>query len=179
MKRPSFTAPLALLAAAGALLAAGAARAGGIPETMKPEEVPNYYRVSPQLATAGQPSPEVLKRAKELGFVTAVNIRTPQEGIEADRKVLEALGIRFVSVPVTPATFSLADAKAVAAVLDDPKAGPVLFYCSSSNRVGGVWAVVQALRGKSDGEALADGRKAGLKSPSMIEATERVLKQAR
>ena len=162
-----------------AVLASVAAFAAAIPETLKPEEAPNYYRVSPQLATAGQPSPAVLKKAKELGFVTAVNIRTPQEGIEADRRVLEALGIRFVSVPVTPGTFSLADAKAVAAVLDDPKAGPVLFYCSSSNRVGGVWAVVQALHGKSDEEALADGKKAGLKSPAMIEATQRVLKETR
>jgi uncharacterized protein (TIGR01244 family) len=128
---------------------------------------------------AGQPSTEVLKKAKELGFVTAVNLRTPQEGIEADRKALEALGIRFVSVPISPGSFSLADVKAVAAVLDDPKAGPVLLYCHSSNRVGGVWAVVQALHGKSDEEALADGTKVGLKSPSMIDATKRVLKEAR
>ncbi len=80
---------------------------------------------------------------------------------------------------MTPGSFSLADAKAVAAVLDDPKAGPVLFYCSSSNRVGGVWAVVQALHGKSDEEALAEGKKAGLKSPAMIDATQRVLREAR
>ena len=162
-----------------AVLASVAAFAAAIPETLKPEEAPNYYRVSPRLATAGQPSPEVLKKAKELGFATFVNLRTPQEGIEADRKIVEALGLRFLSVPVTPAAFSLADAKAVAAVLDDPKAGPVLLYCSSSNRVGGVWAVVQALRGKNDDEALADGRKAGLKSPAMVEATKRVLEKAR
>lgn len=167
--------PLAVLA----VLSSMAAFAADIPESLKPEEVPNYHRVSPRLATAGQPSSEVLKKVKDLGFVTAVNLRTPKEGVEADRKILEALGIRFVSVPVTPDSFSLADAKAVAAVLDDPKAGPVLLYCSSSNRVGGLWAVVQALRGKSDEEALADGKKAGLKSPSMIDATRRVLKEAR
>ena len=161
-----------------ALLASAAAFAE-IPETVKPEDVPNYRRISPSLATAGQPTEAALKKAKELGFATFVNLRTPQEGIEADRKIVEALGLRFLSVPVTPAAFSLADAKAVAAVLDDPKAGPVLLYCSSSNRVGGVWAVVQALRGKSDEEALADGRKAGLKSPAMVEATKRVLEKAR
>lgn len=167
--------PLAVLA----VLLHVAALAAGIPESLKPEEIPNYRRLSPALATAGQPSAEALKKAKELGFATLVNLRMPQEGIEADRKAAEALGLRFVSVPITPDAFSLADAKVVAAVLDDPKAGPVLLYCSSSNRVGGVWAVVQALHGKSDEEALADGMKAGLKSPSMIDATKRVLKQAR
>ena len=170
--------PLSLLALL-AVSASAASFAAGIPETMKPEEVPNYRRISPVLATAGQPSEATLKKAKELGFATFVNLRTPQEGIEADRKFVEAQGLRFVSVPVTPAAFSLADAKAVAAVLDDPNAGPVLLYCSSSNRVGGVWAVVQALRGKSDDEALADGRKAGLKSPAMVDATKRVLEKAR
>lgn len=167
--------PLAVLA----VLASVTAFAAAIPETLKPEEAPNYHRVSLQLATAGRPSPETLKKAKELGFVTVVDLRMPQEGVEGDRKIVEALGIRFVSVPMTPGSFSLADAKAVAAVLDDPKAGPVLLYCSSSNRVGGVVAVVEALHGKSDDEALAEGTKAGLKSPSMIDATKRVLREAR
>jgi len=169
----------ALLVTAFLLSAPGAANAAGIPETLPPEEAPNYHRVSSQVATAGQPSAEVLKKAKALGFTTFVNLRTPQEGIDGDRKILESLGVRFVSVPLTPGTFSLADAKAVAAVLDDPKAGPVFLYCHSSNRVGGVWAVVQALHGKSDEEALADGVKVGLKSASMVEATKRVLKEIR
>jgi uncharacterized protein (TIGR01244 family) len=162
-----------------AVLGQGALLGAAIPETLKPDQAPNYHRVSPQLATAGQPSAETLKEAKALGFTTFVDLRTPREGIEKDREILERLGVRFVSVPITPGSFSLADAKAVAAVLDDPKAGPVFLYCHSSNRVGGVWAVVQALRGKSDEEALADGRKVGLKSPSMVEATKRVLKEVR
>lgn len=156
-----------------------AALAAGIPETLKPDEAPNYHRVSPQLATAGQPSADLLKKAKELGFATAVNLKTLQEGIDGDRKILESLGIRFVSVPITPGSFTLADAKAVAAVLDDPKAGPILLYCHSSNRVGGVWAVYQAMKGKSDDEALVEGTKVGLKSPAMVDATKRVLKQVR
>jgi len=164
-------ASLALLVAASF-----ATLAAGIPETLKPEEAPNYHRVSPQLATAGQPSADILKKAKELGFATVVNLKMPQEGIEGDRKILESLGIRFVSVPITPGSFTFTDAKAVAAVLDDPKAGPVLLYCHSSNRVGGVWAVYQVMKGRTPEDALAEGKKVGLKSPQMIEAVQRVLK---
>jgi len=62
-----------------ALLASAAAFAE-IPETVKPEDVPNYRRISPSLATAGQPTEAALKKAKELGFATFVNLRTPRKG---------------------------------------------------------------------------------------------------
>lgn len=160
-----------------AILSTGALLAEGIPDRMKPEEAPNYRRLGPGLGTSGQPSRETVARLKELGFRTAINLRAPSEGIEADRKAVEKQGLRFVSVPVTPETFHVEDAKKVAAVIGDPKAGPVLLYCSSSNRVGGVIAVVESLKGKPHDEALAEGKKAGLKSASMIEAVERVLRR--
>ncbi|HEX5854716.1 MAG TPA: sulfur transferase domain-containing protein [Thermoanaerobaculia bacterium] len=149
--------------------------AAGIPETLKPEEALNYRKAGSGLATAGKPSPETLAKLREMGFRTAIDLRQPAEGVEAARKAVEEQGLTFVSVPVSPETFRADDAKKVAAVLDDPKAGPILLYCSSSNRVGGVLAVVEGLRGTPHDEALAEGRKAGLKSAAMIDAVERVL----
>jgi len=154
------------------------ARAGEIPASVDKAEIPNYQKLGPGLAVAGQPTPEVLKKLGAMGFRTAVSIRTPAEGFEKDRAVVEEQKLRWVNVPVSPATFSKKDVEAVAKVLDDPSAGPVFLYCSSSNRVGGVWAVYQAMKGKSAEEALADGKKAGLKSPQMIDAVQRVLKPA-
>ena len=160
-----------VFAVVSALLAAAA----GIPETLKPEEALNYRKAGAALATAGKPSVETLAKLKELGFRTAIDLRQPAEGVEAARKAVEKQGLTFVSVPVSPDTFRADDAKKVAAVLGDAKAGPVLLYCSSSNRVGAVIAVVEALAGKPHDEALAEGRKAGLRSAPMIEAVERVL----
>jgi len=60
-------------------------------------------------------------------------------------------------------------------VLDDPASGPVLLHCSTSNRVGGVLAVLEAKAGKPVDDAIAAGRKAGLKSDVMVEAVKRVL----
>jgi protein tyrosine phosphatase (PTP) superfamily phosphohydrolase (DUF442 family) len=79
---------------------------------------------------------------------------------------------------MTAATFSLDDAKAVARVLDDEAAGPILLHCASSNRVGGVWAVILAMRGRSLGQAETEGRMAGLSSPGMVEAARRVAGEA-
>jgi uncharacterized protein (TIGR01244 family) len=160
-----------VVAAVFAFLAAAA----GIPETLKPEEALNYRKAGAALATAGKPSVETLAKLKELGFRTAIDLRQPAEGVETARKAVEEQGLTFVSVPISPETFRVDDAKKVAAILGDAKAGPVLLYCSSSNRVGGVIAVVEGLRGKPHDEALAEGRKAGLKSAPMIKAVERVL----
>jgi uncharacterized protein (TIGR01244 family) len=163
-----------VLPAVLALLAAAAE----IPETLKPNEALNYRRAGAALATAGKPSIETLAKLKELGFRTAIDLRQPAEGVEAARKAVEEQGLAFVSVPVSSETFSLGDAKKVAAILDDAKTAPVLLFCSSSNRVGGVIAIVERMRGLSKEEALAEGKKAGLRSAAMEKAVLKVLDEA-
>jgi len=163
--------PLALFVAAS--LAAPAAE---IPASVDRAEIPNYQKLLPGLAVAGQPAPDALKKLGAMGFKTVVSLRTPAEGFGKDQAVVEEQRLRWVSVPVSPGTFSKQDVEAVAKVLDDPSAGPTLLYCGSSNRVGGVWAVYQGLKGKSPEEALAEGKRAGLKSPQMIEAVEKILR---
>jgi uncharacterized protein (TIGR01244 family) len=154
----------------------GAAPAwAGVPEAVDPARIPAYQVLGIDLAAAGQPVPEALASLRDMGFRTVVNLRTEKEGAAEERAVVEAQGLRYVWVPVTPESFSLADVEAVEKVLADPSSGPVLLHCASSNRVGGVWAVVQARRGKSPAEAEAAGRAAGLHSPQMEAAVRRVL----
>jgi hypothetical protein len=52
----------------------------------------------------------------------------------------------------------------------------VLLHCASSNRVGGVLAVMAHRKGKPLDDAIAEGQQAGLKSPAMIDAVRRVAK---
>jgi uncharacterized protein (TIGR01244 family) len=165
------TAALALVL----FLGSGLAAAAGIPETL---DALNYQRLSPGLAAAGKPSKAALDSLKSAGFTTAVDLRQPAEGVPPAKEAVEAQGLRFVSVPVSPDTFSLDDVLKVEAVLKDQKAAPVLLYCSSSNRVGAVLAVVAYRRGRSKDDALAEGRKAGMKSPAMEKAALRVMDQA-
>jgi uncharacterized protein (TIGR01244 family) len=147
----------------------------GVPDSLDASRIPAYRLVRPDLATGGQPSAEALAQLKSLGFATVVNLRTPQEGAAEERAAVEAQGLRYVNVPFTLETFSLADVEAVEKVLADPSAGPVLLHCHSSNRVGAVWAAIQARQGRGFDEALAAGREAGLRSASMIAALRRVL----
>jgi uncharacterized protein (TIGR01244 family) len=150
---------------------------GRVPETMDAAAVPNYRRVRPDLATAGQPTADTLRKLKDLGFKTVVNLRTEGEnGAVADEKaIVEAAGLRYVHVPITAATFSRADVDAVGRVLDDPAAGPVLLHCAAASRVGAVWTVHQVGKGKSYEAAEAEGKTIGLKTGPMSEAVKRVL----
>jgi len=146
-----------------------------VPETLDAALVPGYQRLRPGLAVAGKPTPEALAKLKELGFKTVIDLRSEAEGLADEKVTVEGQGLRYVSVPMTAATFKLEDAQAVGRVLDDPASGPVLLHCSTSNRVGGVLAVLEAKAGKPVDDAIAAGRKAGLKSDVMVEAVKRVL----
>lgn len=173
-------APRRLAGAALALALAAGAHAQTAPqappETLDAALVPFYKLLRPGLAVAGQPTPETLARLAELGFRTVVNLRTDGEsGVPEERPLIEGQGLLYVQVPVTPESFSQADVDAVARVVDDPAAAPVLLHCSSSNRVGAVIAVMAARRGSSLEAALDEGRRAGLKSAAMVEAVRRVL----
>jgi uncharacterized protein (TIGR01244 family) len=165
--------PAWVLAAAVALATSAWAQ---VPEQV--EGIANYKRIEPGLAAAGTPSSAALQQLKALGFRTVVDLRTEGEGTAAERAAVEAQGLRYVSVPVTPASLSLEDVKAVGAVLDDPAAGPVLLHCASSNRVGAVYGALQALKGRSPADAETAAREAGLTSESMAAAMKRVAGEA-
>ena len=158
-----------------ALVAIAAVTAAEPPQTVDAGSIPNYRLLQPGVATAGQPAPEALARLRDMGFRTVVNLRTEQEGTAEERKVVEGQGLRYVSVPITAESLSLADAEAVEKVLHDPSSTPVLLHCASSNRVGAVWALIQAREGKSLDAALAAGREAGLRSPQLEAAVRRLV----
>ena len=157
-----------------ALLAAGSGAV--VPESMDAAAIPHYRVVRPGLATGGQPPVDTLRRLKDLGFQTVVNLRTESEpGVADEKRLVEEAGLRYVHVPITAASFSRADVDAVSRVLDDPAAGPVLLHCAAAVRVGAVWTVHQVGKGKTYEEAEAEGRTIGLKGGAMTDAVRRVL----
>jgi uncharacterized protein (TIGR01244 family) len=162
-----------LLLVAVALLAASAI--AGVPQAVEPTAIPNYRLILPGLAVAGQPTPAALQGLKEMGFRTVVNLRSEKEGPADEKAAVEAQGLRYVSIPILPDTFSLADVLALEKVLEDPTASPVLVHCASSNRVGAAWAVILARKGESLEEAVAAGHEAGMHSSQMEAAVRRVL----
>jgi len=153
-----------------ALSALALAGPGGAPQ--QPEKDPlagnagigNYYRVRPDIATAGQPTDAALEDIKNAGFKTIINLRTEQEGSLEEKPKVEALGLDYHNIPIGSDGITNEQVALFEKILGDSKARPVFVHCASSNRVGAMWFIHQVLgEGKDEDAALEEARKAGLK----------------
>jgi protein tyrosine phosphatase (PTP) superfamily phosphohydrolase (DUF442 family) len=98
------------------------------------------------------------------GVRTVIDLRSDPEVPPETHSASEAAGIAYERVPVEgDADLELASARALDALLDDPRRYPVAIVCSSGNRVGALLAVRAFwLDGSKPESALALGRAAGL-----------------
>ncbi|MBL9121641.1 MAG: hypothetical protein JNL80_17170 [Phycisphaerae bacterium] len=128
---------------------------------------------------AGFPTEAGLRELKSRGVTRIISLKTNEEVAKAkgfdEAAVAKELGIELIVIPVSAKSFRPEDVTRFRDAFEASSA-PVLVHCGSSNTVGGVWAAyLSRYRGLSSGDALDAGRAAGLKSPDMTEATERVL----
>jgi uncharacterized protein (TIGR01244 family) len=172
-----------LLASLGAMLVLGACaterriteteafatpvlEAGGLPDATRAGRV----------TFAAQPTEDGIRRFAAEGGGTVVDLRT-HEGRDVpgfdERGLVESLGLRYVSIPVSSSTLSPADTDRFHEVLEGSDA-PVLLHCGTSNRAGGLWAAYLARHHGWDVErAIEAGRAAGLRSEPVEEAARR------
>ncbi len=110
--KPSFFLRLWISCALFAVLAPGASAQGTaaaaapvVRTAVSPAEklslpgLPNAGKINESLYRGAQPKPEGYAELKKLGVTMVVNLRDGREGVEAERREVEALGIRYVSIP--------------------------------------------------------------------------------
>ncbi|HEX9780682.1 MAG TPA: sulfur transferase domain-containing protein [bacterium] len=137
--------------------------------------LPNAVLLDEDVAGGGVPSAETLNEASAQGVRTVVDLRLPAEGLKAEQAAARELGMTYVNIPVTPETLSRQQADALADAVGDPADRPALVFCSSGNRVGGLWAVYERFhRGRTAEEAFARGLERGMRSEA-VKATVRAL----
>ena len=92
----------------------------------------------PGLLVGGQPTDEQLATAKEVGFDVVINLRSPTEpGVKEERAKVEALGMRYVSIPVNGAAgLTKENAERLGGALESINGSQALLHCASSNRAG-------------------------------------------
>lgn len=120
----------------------------------------------------GQPSQESIDALKQQGVKVVINLRRADEmeKVNFDEKAaVEAAGMKYVQVPMQSSALPTEEAlKPIFEKLGTSTDEHVFIHCGSSNRVGGVWAVFEATKGgKSADDAVAEGKKAGLKAPEL------------
>ena len=125
----------------------------------------------------GQPTADAFHTAQKRGIKVIINLRSHSEmkALDFDEPALvQALGMDYVAIPITPDTFSTEDADRLKDELLETT-GPVLIHCASSNRVGALWAMyLRRHRGVPVDDAIELGRRAGLRSEALIKTIRQV-----
>jgi uncharacterized protein (TIGR01244 family) len=105
----------------------------------------NTKKVSDELSTAGQVTPEQLQQAAQEGFKSVLNLRSPDETgyLSDEEQQVEAAGLQYAGVPVQ---ISEPDHKQVEEAIQEienlPK--PVLVHCGAGARATAIALIATA-----------------------------------
>ncbi len=124
---------------------------------------------------AGQPDLAGLEAARDHGVAVVINMRESGEVRWDEAGAVEALGMRYFSVPVSPwRPFSRQAFDRIAEILESNSGQQILLHCGNSNRVGG-WLATHLVgeHGMSVDAALVVGRRAGISTEAIEENVRR------
>ncbi|HTM49713.1 MAG TPA: tyrosine-protein phosphatase [Bryobacteraceae bacterium] len=127
--------------------------------------VPNFRTVNDQVYGGGQPSKEGFRNLATMGIRTVVDLREPGHRSDSEKKLVKALGMKYVSVPMkgmrTPTSKQISHA--LKALTDESK-GPVFVHCRrGADRTGVVLACYRIEHDQWDnGRALREARSYGM-----------------
>lgn len=136
--------------------------------------VVNYHRLRSHIATGGLLQSGAPTRLKMLGFVTIVDLRGPEEGTAAEKKAVEAAGMRYVNIPIMEGVPSDAQLAAFGRIVEDESNFPLLIHCASANRVGAMWVLYRVKRETPLATALEEGRAIGLRPDLEVDVRKRL-----
>lgn len=116
-----------------------------------------------KITSAGQPDAAALAAFSDSGYVAVIDLRGEGEDRGLDEQaVVEGLGMRYLSLPVSGQDDISYDKAAELEQLIGAQDGPVLVHCGSGNRVGALLALIESGNGAADEAAIAKGREGGL-----------------
>lgn len=111
--------------------------------------IARFVQLDHDLYRGAQPDADGFRYLRDLGIKTIVSFRNDI----SERELVEGLGMRFVSIPVTFRAFGwgddfdMGDVDRFMAVVDDPEAGPVFFHCKrGADRTGSFAAIYRIAR---------------------------------
>lgn len=130
----------------------------------QPLGVPNFHQVNERIYRGAQPTAEGFLALARMGIKTIVDLRREPEQFQAEQRVVEALGMKFFSVPMT---LHAPTDQQISRVLEElnSSAGPVFVHCQGGrDRTG---TVIACYRMSHDGwdskEALTEAKLDGMR----------------
>jgi len=130
---------------------------------MVSDNIYNYHRHTPTIATAGKLKTGAIAELKRHGFNTIVDLRTKAEGVAEEAAAVKKSGMIYHNLAVNKSFPSATTLDKFQRLVEDKKQHPILLHCGSANRVGMVWAAYLIRTGHSYEAAVLAGRTIGMK----------------
>lgn len=126
--------------------------------------IPAFNQASNTLYTSAQPSKDALEIIAKHGVKHVINLRPASEQDWDEQAWVESLGMTYHSIPVAGAKgITFENAAKLHDLLSELEQQPTLLHCSSSNRVGGLRALIEFRANGGQVEAAIEaGKKWGL-----------------
>ena len=131
----------------------------------QPAGVGNFHIVNDRLYRGAQPTDEGFANLAKMGVKTILDVREYDSRSLAEKKVVEAAGMRYVNIPMHGMTSpSPADIAKALALFDNQEAGPVFIHCRrGADRTGTVVACYRIAHDRWKNEkALSEARSMGM-----------------
>lgn len=129
-----------------------------------PIDIRNFKKVNDWLYRGGQPVESQYQQLADLGIKTVVNLRSTRKLIEAERTIVESLGMQFESIPMTyMKSPTYKEVKRFLQIVDDGEKRPIFVHClHGADRTGIVCGIFRMLReGWDVKDAFAEMRAGG------------------
>ncbi|MFV9503913.1 MAG: protein tyrosine phosphatase family protein [Oscillochloridaceae bacterium umkhey_bin13] len=126
------------------------------------------YAVTPDVLLAAQPQIEDWAILAAEGYTTVLNLRGDNERAALQGANAEAAGLRYIHKPWPAYELEREHIDELAAILNEPSTGRLVFHCRSATRVGLMWMLYrQQYHGLTREQAEAELRAAGYDNDSM------------
>lgn len=126
------------------------------------------YALTSGVLLAAQPQVADWARLAAEGYTTVLNLRGDPERAAAQGRSAEAAGLRYIHRPWPAYALEREHIDELAAIVEAPETGRLVFHCRSATRVGLMWMLYRQLHhGWSRLQAAAELRAAGYDDDSM------------
>jgi len=135
------------LAATLALFAVSILCAFGAPPLVSEKEIPNFDTVAPGIYRGAAPTDAGLKRLKEMGVRTVIDLRIERRGQKEEEAQAQALGFGRLRIPLGREAPTKKQVATFLATLDDPAKRPVFIHCQhGADRTGAMVGIYRVTR---------------------------------
>jgi protein tyrosine phosphatase (PTP) superfamily phosphohydrolase (DUF442 family) len=129
------------------------------------------------VALAGRLNDPALAAIEAENYAAVIDLRTPMEGVAAERQMFKGTGIEYINIPIGGELPEAATIQTFIETMDRLEGKKTLVHCQSGDRVGMMWGVYLTSKGMPLDEVLETVKYSATKE-SMLEGIRQYAAEA-